>query len=185
MFLKAFLVCITKVSTSVASGRFYNTHTNEGGLICLTIPANESLACSALSVWVQGMDADKTIDITPTGNIQKRLANIKTKKDLKPTAVEFRVVFGKQISKVRGWRSLLVYPACFQAEGFIFSNYMDKTAREQLKNFIEDAKSWLKHNKDTVTTNSENLTIGGHDKPDSNPSTYQLPSSASWLSNNV
>ena len=83
MFLKAFLLCITRGSKSVASGRFYNTHINEGGLICLTIPANESLACSALSIWVQGMDAAKTIDITPTENIQKRLANIKTKKDLK------------------------------------------------------------------------------------------------------
>ena len=83
MFLKAFLVCITRVSTSVASGQFYNARTNEGGLIYLTIPANESLACPALSVWVQGMDADKIIDIAPTGNILKRLANIKTKKDLK------------------------------------------------------------------------------------------------------
>ena len=88
-------------------------------------------------------------------------------------------------SKVR--RLLLVYPACLQAEGFNFSDYMDNTAREQLRDFIENAKSWLKDNDDNITTATENLTIGEYDKPESDDSDprNQLPSSASWLSNKV
>ncbi|KAF8802394.1 hypothetical protein BYT27DRAFT_7261165 [Phlegmacium glaucopus] len=56
--------------------------TNMRGLICLTIPVNESLACPGLSVWVQGMDANQTIDIQPTGDIQTFFASI-TVDDLK------------------------------------------------------------------------------------------------------
>ena len=70
------------VSTSVSSGEFYITKTNARGLICLTIPASESLACPTLSVWVQGMETDQIIDIQPTGDIQKRFASI-TADDLK------------------------------------------------------------------------------------------------------
>ncbi|KAF8798433.1 hypothetical protein BYT27DRAFT_7123094 [Phlegmacium glaucopus] len=70
------------VSTSVSSGQFVFTHTNARGLICLTIPADESLACPALSVWVEGMNGDQTIDIQPTGDIQSRFASI-TVDDLK------------------------------------------------------------------------------------------------------
>ncbi|KAF8146822.1 hypothetical protein K438DRAFT_1990236 [Mycena galopus ATCC 62051] len=70
------------VSTSVTPGDVYTCATNARGLICLTMPTTEALVCPALSVWVQGMSADRRVDVHPTGKIQDRFASI-TVDDLK------------------------------------------------------------------------------------------------------
>ncbi|KAF8803102.1 hypothetical protein BYT27DRAFT_6743633 [Phlegmacium glaucopus] len=357
------------VSTSVVSGQVYVTQTNTQGLICLTIPANESLACPALSVWVQGMDADQTIDIQPTGDIQTFFASI-TVDDLKkatdqkdqslifsnlsdsklrqlatglrqaasafgsssqtsagsltisdtasqaylhPAAskevaftrhlsdrhmglishhrpgrsfqiclkpnlfaahlpkatrqlaradgltvldtitsswgdfwtqvtngvvevgtVEFTTIkngveanitcvvdhvmivwngvtsFVRQVfdviadmfrsvkvasEKIFNWLAYIFAWDDIKATAVAFrevldtqisnaQDYMDNTARTQLKSFIGDAKTWLTNNEGTLVANSGNLTVGEYDKPESDPSN-NLPSSASWLSNKV
>lgn len=70
------------VSTSVSSGEVYITKTNTQGQVYLTIPTKASLACPALSVWIEGMDADQWIDVEPTGKIRQLFASI-TVDDLK------------------------------------------------------------------------------------------------------
>ncbi|KAF8810204.1 hypothetical protein BYT27DRAFT_7240965 [Phlegmacium glaucopus] len=128
---------------------------------------NESLKRSCIVFDVIG-ELFKTVKVA-SQNIFNWLAYLFAWDDIKATAVRFRNIFDAQIGNAQG--------------------YMDRTARTQLKNFIGNAKIWLKDNMDTVLTNSENLTVGEYNKAPTHQTIcrllrpdYQTRSSAvSWF----